>query len=31
MMLALQLGFLVLIALACMASDLTTYSGKRLF
>lgn len=31
MMLALQLGFLALIAFLCMASDLTTYSGKRLF
>jgi hypothetical protein len=31
MLLALQLGFVVLIAFLCMASDLTTYSGRRLF
>ena len=30
MLLALQLGFVALIALLCMASDLTIYSGKRL-
>jgi len=30
-MLALQLGLFALIAFICMASDLTTHSGKRLF
>jgi hypothetical protein len=31
MMLALQVGLVVLLAFLCMASDLTTYSGRRLF
>jgi hypothetical protein len=31
MMLGLQIALFALIAFLCMASDLTTYSGKRLF